>query len=192
MGSGRNGSFDKTPDLQQWAIFIVQDLANEKQVLPSAIGKWLRFFNCEVCSFILEPIDSKGKWDGVTLFENIHQTEHTGAVAVLTRASIRLKRLKDFWKNVPAVSERVKKADGFVLSFGVGEIPWIKQATFSIWRDMELMKAFAYSNREHAEVIRKTYKEQWYNEEMFARFKILACQGTLFGKNPLEANNVHL
>ena len=128
----------------------------------------------------------------MALFENTPQTGHTGPVAVLTRATIRLSRLKNFWKNVPAVSQKVKQADGFFLSFGVGEIPWVKQATFSIWRNMEFMKAFAYNNSEHAEVIRKTRKEQWYSEEMFARFKIVACKGTLYGKNPLEANNVHL
>ncbi len=192
MGSGKSGSFDKVPDLQQWAIFTVQQQVNREQLHPGFISKWLRFFSCEVCSFILEPLDSKGKWDGVALFENTPKTGHTGAVAVLTRATIRLSRLKNFWKNVPAVSENVKKADGFILSFGVGEIPWVKQATFSIWKNMDLMKAFAYSTRQHAEVIRKTHKEQWYTEEMFTRFKIIACTGTLYGKNPLEANNVHL
>lgn len=192
MGSGKNGSFDKIPDLQQWAIFTVQDWHKEKQVYPSFIHKWLHFFNCDVCSFILEPLDCKGKWDGIPLFENMQKNGHAGPVAVLTRATIRLSRLKNFWKNVPAVSEKLKGADGFVLSFGVGEIPWIKQATFSIWKNMEFMKAFAYNSSQHAEVIRKTRKEQWYREEMFARFKIIACKGTLYGKNPLEANNVHL
>ena len=47
------------------------------------------------------------------------------------------------------------------------------------------MKQFAYSMQEHAEVIRKTRKEDWYSEEMFVRFIIVGSRGSLHGKNPL-------
>lgn len=192
MGSGRSGSFDKTPDLQQWAIFTVEPAISEENMLPLFIQKWLRFFDCERCSFILEAVDCRGKWDGKTLFENSAAIETKGMIAVLTRATIRLSRLRNFWKNVPAVSEKIKTAGGLICSFGVGEIPWVKQATFSVWQSENHMKSFAYHNKEHAEVIRKTRQEQWYSEEMFARFKIIACKGTIKGKNPLATNNVHL
>jgi heme-degrading monooxygenase HmoA len=64
-------------------------------------------------------------------------------------------------------------------------MPWIKQATFSIWQSKAAMKQFAYQMKEHAEVIRKTRQDNWYSEEMFIRFKILASFGSLHGKNPL-------
>jgi hypothetical protein len=40
--------------------------------------------------------------------------------------------------------------------------------------------------KEHAEVIRKTRQENWYSEDMFVRFKILASIGIINGSNPLQ------
>jgi len=48
------------------------------------------------------------------------------------------------------------------------------------------MKAFAYRNKEHAEVIKKTREQRWYSEDMFIRFRITGSTGTLRGSNPLE------
>ena len=70
-------------------------------------------------------------------------------------------------------------AAGFRFSIGVGEVPWIKQATFSIWNSKADMKAFAYGMKEHAAVIQKTRKEDWYSEDMFTRFKIIQVLGAL-------------
>ena len=79
-------------------------------------------------------------------------------------------------------------SQGFITSVGIGEIPWIKQATFSIWESKHLMKNFAYRMQEHAEVIRKTKQENWYSEEMFIRFQIIENEGSLRGRNPLKRN----
>ena len=136
---------------------------------------------------ILDPIEGHGTWDGKEVFGSLpKQTEYEGLVAVLTRATIRLNKLKSFWKNVNSVATRMNDAPGFITSIGIGEVPWIKQATFSIWQSKEHMKQFAYKMHEHAEVIRKTKKENWYSEDMFVRFKPLASFGTLRGINPLE------
>jgi hypothetical protein len=35
-------------------------------------------------------------------------------------------------------------------------------------------------------VIKKTRKEDWYSEELFARFKIISGSGTLNGVDPLS------
>jgi heme-degrading monooxygenase HmoA len=78
------------------------------------------------------------------------------------------------------------KADGYLHSIGIGEAPFFRQATLSIWASMEKMKAFAYGSKEHADVIRKTRKEDWYSEELFARFKVISSSGKLNGVNPLE------
>ena len=96
-----------------------------------------------------------------------------GRIGVLTRASIRLNRLAAFWKAVPSTSKDMDKNDGFVYSIGIGEIPFIKQATFSIWESEAQMKTYAYKMSAHQEVIKRTRAERWYSEEMFLRFKIL-------------------
>ena len=79
----------------------------------------------------------------------------------------------------------MKHAPGFITSFGIGEAPVYRQATFSIWESINHVKAFAYASKEHAEVIKKTRAEKWYSEELFARFKIVDSFGTINEKDPL-------
>ncbi len=203
MGTGKNGTFDKVPDLQQWAVLTVQGsgltvegldslisknpAAMLREVLGDFIANWLSFFKCETYTQLLEPLESHGTWDGKKLFSNLPaKNEHNGVIAVLTRATIRLDKLKYFWENVAPVANRMATAKGFLFSAGVGEIPWIKQATFSVWQSKEDMKAFAYGMKEHAEVIKKTRKQDWYSEEMFTRFKIIQTFGTINNENPLK------
>ena len=190
MGCGKNGTFDKVPDLNQWAILTVYD--EKQKIIPANIygkfiSKWIKLFSCETLTFMLEPIAGHGLWDRKKAFGELNnKTEHTGRIATLTRATIRLSKLKYFWKNVAPVSDNIKSAKGFIFSAGIGEVPWIKQATFSVWDSAEDMKAFAYGMKAHSEVIKKTRQQQWYSEDMFVRFKILSVSGSLKGQNPLE------
>ena len=190
MGCGRNGSFDIIPDWRQWALLEIPVTSDATpgtwHQTPKFFFNWWSFFRCEKWTVDLEPIEGHGTWDGKQVFGDLpKQTSFDGMIAVLTRATIRMRKLNSFWKNVGAVSSRMAGAEGFICSVGIGEVPWIKQATFSIWESKAAMKQFAYSMQEHAEVIRKTRKEDWYSEEMFVRFIIVGSRGSLHGKNPL-------
>ena len=77
-------------------------------------------------------------------------------------------------------------AKGYITSFGIGEAPVYRQAIFSIWESLDDVKNFAYRSREHGEVIKKTRSENWYKEELFARFKPIATYGTIKGKDPMS------
>jgi len=192
MGSGKNGTFDKVPDWQQWALLIVQKDTQENNIEKPAFGafinNWYKLFGCELYSIFLHPIEGHGTWDGKEVFGQLpRQSVYDGQIAVLTRATIRINKLNFFWKNVAPVASKMQTFPGFILSFGIGEIPWIKQATFSVWSSKEAMKAFAYGTKEHAEVIQKTRKQEWYSENMFTRFKIINTTGSLRGKNPLKS-----
>jgi len=190
MGCGRNGSFDKVPDWQQWAVLVVN--ANAADGPPDYGGflkNWYRFFKCELFTLMLEPTEGHGKWDGKQVFGDLpRNSEYAGKLAVLTRATIRLKKLSFFWDHVAPVSAQMKQADGFIFSAGIGEIPWVKQATFSIWENKQAMVNFAYKNIDHANVIKKTRQQDWYSEDMFTRFKIIGTTGTIKGINPLLTN----
>lgn len=195
MGSGKNGTFDKEPDLKQWAILTVHkendDESFKKNDIASLYGKlvayWLRLFKCECCIFYLIPVEGHGYWDKKHVFGSLKNNSGIdGPIAILTRATIRLSRLSYFWRHVAPVAAQMTIAKGFITSYGIGEIPWIKQATFSIWKSKEDMKAFAYGMKEHVEVIKKTRQEKWYSEDMFVRFKILHIHGTVKGQCPLD------
>ncbi|HEY2726098.1 MAG TPA: spheroidene monooxygenase, partial [Parafilimonas sp.] len=176
MGSGKNGTFDIKPDFNQWALLFTMNEPSE--FIPSFIKTYLKFFKCDVKQIIMQPLEGHGLWDGKKVFGELSkQNNYDGIIAVLTRATIRINRLKNFWKNVDTVADKMKTTPGLILSYGIGELPWIKQATFSVWQNKESMKAFAYNMQKHIDVIKKTRVEKWYKEEMFVRFKILSVSG---------------
>ncbi|MFZ9588586.1 MAG: spheroidene monooxygenase [Chitinophagaceae bacterium] len=183
MGTGKNGSFDIWPDFQQWSVMLFYNkalYADEsgksiaKKLLGNFINGWLKLSKAKVRFIHLEPYVGHGSWDNQTFISQRKSTdEPIGKIAVLTRATIRLSRLISFWKAVPSASFQLDQHPGFLFSIGIGEIPLIKQATFSIWDSEANMKAYAYKMRAHQEVIRRTRDENWYSEEMFLRFRLL-------------------
>jgi hypothetical protein len=196
MGCGKNGTFDKHPDWQQWGIFTVNEMPlqsaslDKGEVIAKLYGKliasWFRLFNCETWTIFLNPIEGHGSWDGKNPFGKIEKsTEYAGPIAILTRATIRVSKLNAFWKNVAGVAQQMASAEGLITSIGIGEIPFIKQATFSIWKSKDDMKKFAYQMHQHQEVIKKTRKENWYSEDMFVRFIPVHTIGSINGVDPL-------
>ncbi len=190
MGCGKNGTFDIHPDWQQWAVLLIKKDSNEltsTQVLyPEFFTLYWKFFKAETITYYLQPIEGHGTWNGKECFGKLpKQTDYEGFIAVLTRAAIRTKKLKRFWSHVDAVALEMSTAKGFITSVGIGEMPWIKGATFSIWESKAAMKAFAYQMKAHSDVVVKTKKEDWYSEEMFVRFIPMRCEGSLHGINPL-------
>ncbi len=200
LGSGKNGHFDKTPDWQQWGILAVFPSDREADTILNAeanidlsqlygqfIAKWIKLFGCETWTIFLKPTEGHGTWDGKKVFGDLPmKTENIGPVAILTRACIRFNKLRSFWSRVDAVANQMAAAKGFWGSLGIGEVPWMKQATFSIWENREAMKNFAYQMKEHREVITDTRKQKWYSEDMFVRFMILGSQGSIKGKQPFD------
>lgn len=196
MGCGKNGTFDKHPDWQQWGIFSVYKSPLQFEALTVStviqhlygkfISKWYRLFNCEIWTIFLEPIEGHGRWNRTEPFGPLaKQSAYNGPIAILTRATIRISKLKAFWQNVDGVAKEMVKARGFITSIGIGELPYIKQATFSLWETKDAMKQFAYQLKQHAEVIQKTRKENWYSEELFVRFVPLKTLGTIRRTDPL-------
>ena len=195
MGSGKNGTFDKKPDFFQWAIFCVHHQTPEEIIQKASIStqfgrfinSWIQLFTKEHFTIFMDPIAGHGKWDNKDLFGTIpSNNEYQGPIATLTRATIRLTKLKYFWENVAPVASKMSTAKGFIYSAGIGEVPWIKQATFSIWETASDMKAFAYGMKEHSEVIKKTKQQNWYSEDMFVRFKIISVTGHFNKTHPIN------
>ena len=45
------------------------------------------------------------------------------------------------------------------------------------------MMAYAYKNKKHAAMVKKTRELGWYSEELFSRFHPFEVQGNLIGYN---------
>ena len=199
LGCGKGDSFSEQADWQQYGLLAVVEQSDEKIVLGLPIDKlrnkiygrlitaWWKCFGCELCTIALKPIEAHGSWDGKKAFGLLPvKTDYEGQIAVLTRATIHRSKRKRFWEHVEDASNDMRKADGYIFSIGIGETPFLKQATFSVWESKAKMKQFAYSMPHHVDVIQKTRKEAWYKEDMFVRFQILRSEGTIKGRQPLQ------
>lgn len=185
MGCGRNGTFDIRPAWRQWAVMAFYSSRNQmcagqneelpRLVLGNFIVWWWSIFRVRHRVIALAPVAGHGTWNGRALEPNSQSplTDYE-PVAVLTRATIRLSRALDFWSSVPAAAQSLASEPGLVYSVGVGEVPFLRQATFSMWKSTEAMKVYAYGKAEHREAIRKTRELNWYSEEMFLRFRVLS------------------
>lgn len=126
-----------------------------------------------------------GAWDGGTPFAENTPFQPDAPLAVLTRATIRTTHLWRFWSFVPQVSKAMwrEHQEGLLFSVGIGELPLVQQATFSLWKNSALMQAYAYKGKLHSEVVKKTRELGWYKEELFARFHPYRAEGTWKGQD---------
>lgn len=184
MGSGKNAQVDLAPDFKHWAVLTTWDNKTDADQFyhKSFPIKWFRFFGNEEFTILLNPLSSHGLWSGKEPFKYNKKTDMPGnKIAVITRAAIRFNRLKEFRSNISRAAEEMRKAEGFILSAGVGENPFLDQATFSVWESADHMKNYAYKSFNHADVIKLTRSRNWYSEELFARFEVLESWGSLNG-----------
>ncbi|RYD75446.1 MAG: DUF3291 domain-containing protein [Sphingobacteriales bacterium] len=184
MGSGKNAQVDLGPDFKHWAILTTWDNKADCDLfyLKSYVLKWFRFFGFEEFTILLNPLSSHGLWAGKQPFTVKDKKNVDPRVAVITRAAIRFKKLKEFRSNIKRAAIEMRKSEGYILSAGVGENPFLDQATFSIWENVESMKNYAYKSVDHSDVIKLTRQRKWYSEELFARFEIIESNGTLNGQ----------
>ena len=80
-------------------------------------------------------LKSNGFWVGQNPFteQKPINSSKKMPVAVITRATLRLSKLISFWKYVPAASKAIEAAKGVKYFKGIGEWPFIQQATLSLW-----------------------------------------------------------
>jgi hypothetical protein len=127
---------------------------------------------------ILKPISSHGFWSGKQPF-SLDKFEWNGKIAAVTRARIVWRKNLIFWRAVPPVTESLHQSPGLLNAIGIGEAPIGLQGTFSVWKDAASLRDFAYKGDAHSEAIRATSANQWYSEELFARFAVIEERGML-------------
>ncbi len=73
-------------------------------------------------------------------------------------------------------------ASGCLMATGIGEAPLLRQATFSLWSNVEAMDRYARSGA-HLDAIRAAHEGDFFSESMFVRFAPLALTGRWRGQN---------
>lgn len=189
LGSGADNGFGFWPNLRRYGLLATWDSPEAAAAFFNSHPVWAAYQqrSAELWTATLAPLQAHGTWDGTKPFGEPAPGggRPEGPVAALTRASIRLRRAVRFWQFVEPTSRALGGAEGLRLAIGLGELPLVRQATFSVWESVQAMQQYAYRDVRHREVIQLTRREGWYSEELFARFQVLASTGTVDGRNPL-------
>ena len=191
LGSGAGNGFSIKPDFSTYGLLAVfsSELQAERFIKGKLIEKYKRDSSSHSC-ILMHPVQAHGFWDKEEPFRSSANMQSGRPVCVITRATIKPRYAIRFWKDVPGVSMSLEKFDECIYSKGIGEWPVLMQATFSAWKNVDAMKSFAYKNREHHEVVKKTRELGWYSEELFARFHPIMQTGTLIPDlNQLSSGN---
>lgn len=182
LGTGAGQGFSLQPDFSTYALLTVwenQAVADHFYQNNSLIQSYQAKAKT-IRRLTLANTASHGLWSGVNPFTPVKtEPSKERLVAIITRATLRPQRLFSFWRAVPKASKAIEEAKGVQFYKGIGEWPFIQQATISIWNSMEEVIQFAYKDRAHKQIVQQTKKEHWYKEDLFARFFVIEDQQLL-------------
>ena len=140
-GRGRNTGFGVDP--RRTALFALweSDAALDAFLAGSAIARRWETAQ-ESYTVRLHSLGGHGSWCGVDVLGGmVAAATVSGPVAVLTRAVVRTRRWGAFMAAGRTVSRELADAAGLLAVAGVGEAPLGRQATFSLWTDLDRARA---------------------------------------------------
>lgn len=185
-GSGAGEGFDLKPNINVFAILATWpdlETAQRTQAEHRLFARY-RARAIECWTVYLSTDSVRGAWSGQAPF-SVTKHDVKGPLAVLTRATIKPGIMARFWGRVPNISDVIGKDPNVLFKIGIGDVPWMQQVTFSIWPDATRMARFARSGP-HADAIKAVRDEGWFREELYARFTLIADEGTWGGASPLK------
>lgn len=186
LGTGSGRTFTvRDADPRTWGLFAVWDdeQALDRFLTRSPLARsWDRAD--ERWDAVLAPTAWKGRWSGRDPFDGVVASNAVEGrpVAALTRARVRAAQWRRFAEAVPPVAAAVNATPGLAYTVGIGEAPIGLQGTFSLWDSEASLRAFAYGSPAHRAVMERTRRDDWYAEELFARFTVLRSAGTIGGR----------
>ena len=178
LGSGEGGGFGLRPSSSRQGLFLVFHTARAAHDFTerSEIVQAYRLRARELCIVELACWSCRDSWDGTALDVTLAGPPQSGPIAALTRASIHVRKAAAFWQHAPPAQSALDSTPGIQLAVGLGEAPFLRQATFTIWDSLAAMDAYARTGP-HLQAIKSAAQHQYFSESMFARFIPLRTQG---------------
>ncbi len=186
MGSGAGGGFGLRPSASHQSLLTVFDhIDHAHAFVDGPLVQAYRERSSDHWCGLLQVVSARGHWDGLA-WEPTDATQLGGPIlatdtpdtplAALTRASIRPAKAMAFWRNAPATQAAMREAAGCRLAIGLGEVPLIRQCTFSLWDNTPAMLAYAQQGA-HQQAAQAAYRHQFFSEALFARLRLLSQHG---------------
>jgi len=185
-GSGTGEGFTPIPDTAVCGILATwpDHDAARRALFGARVFRRYREMADERLTIHLTPTRARGRWGGIEPFAPQPGAETGGPVAALTRATVRPAAAARFWRREPAISAAIGADENVIFKIGIGELPLIRQVTFSIWPDAASMARFAREGGPHARAIKAARDGRWFGEELYARFRVDAIEGAWNGRTP--------
>lgn len=186
-GSGGGLGFSARPDLSRYAL--IATWSSEQALLEFFAGSGVmagyRARAAEAWTVAMVPLRGRGSWGGGCPFGPVPEgVPGSLRVIALTRATLRLRGFFSFWSRVPAINRRLVAMPGLRLAQGIGELPWIRPITFSVWDDEASLEAFAFAGSNHEHAARAARARRWFVEDLFYRFAAIGSAGAFDGGDP--------
>lgn len=191
LGSGIGEGFTPTALPRVFAILATwpdEKTARDQTAMAPTFQKF-RDHSSENWTVFLATTSSRGEWSKQTPFVAQSVPEPGAPLAALTRATLKPRKSLQFWRRVPEISDVIGDDPNVLFKIGVGEVPLLHQVTFSVWPDTQTMAEFARRDGPHARAIQAVRDENWFAEELYARFNVLGTQGTWAGENPVQTSH---
>ncbi len=183
LGSGFEGGFSTKPSFHKQGLFCVFDSeqhAKQFRTHSTLVQSYLKHSR-EFFAVTLNTFSTRGSWANTQL-DVTANAPVSGPIASLTRAAIKPLKANAFWKNAQPAEVSINQSEGVILSAGLGEAPYLRQATFTIWEDETALNAYAQQGA-HLAAIKAAYGQQYFSESMFTRFTPSEMEGTWRGKH---------
>jgi spheroidene monooxygenase len=209
MGSGHGGGFSIRPSpSHQGLICRFSNIDSALKFLKGPQVSAMREHARESWSGLLAVTSSRGAWDQSSWpltdelsrkYGDVLSSDKKQPLAVLTRASIVPSKTMSFWRYAPSAQAELDQAKGCLLAMGLGEIPLVRQCTFSLWEDKQAMRDYAFQGA-HQTAIAASYKNDFFSESLFVHMQVLGMSGQWMGKDfgddfhlgPIAANSSKL
>ena len=183
LGSGFEGGFSTKPSLHKQGLFCVFDSEHHAKQFRAHSKLVQAYMNHsrEFFAVSLNAFSTRGSWANTQL-DITAKAPVSGPIASLTRASIKPLKANAFWKKAQPAEVSINQSEGVILSAGLGEAPYLRQATFTIWEDETALNTYAQQGA-HLAAIKAAYGQQYFSESMFTRFTPSDMAGTWRGKH---------